>query len=481
MKICWYFDAQQTPLWYQIARRLENKYDLEHSCGVVIGEACRNWLLKQDYPQSNLALITEVLGRSLHSTADVDYLRKVEKKYGNPNLWLTLVADRVLVNKPKEEILKALEIHFRFYEEFLDKQKPQVMISGDIASLPGYACYLICREGGIPYYQVVYGRMKDRVAIIRNLEGRWERVESIYEELKKRPLSSEERQEAERFIADFRKGFVEVTPLKSSWSKPKWGVDFARLAAYLRDHYLVGRGRDYFEPGLGDYMTSRIMRLSRFYCANAMRYFEEPVPGEPYVFFPLHFQPEASTMVRGPFYLNQVALVENLARSLPIDHYLYVKEHPRSLGTRPLGDYRTIRRLPNVRLIGPFADGYQIIRDARAVAIITGTAGWEGLILGKPVVTFGKVFYNVFENVYTVGDVYQLPSVLFSALNEPHPDEELLIKFVSAYLQGTRPGEIANPQGRPVLTEENIANLAGALAEELGLGGKAMGQPAKGK
>ena len=43
--------------------------------------------------------------------------------------------------------------------------------------------------------------------------------------------------------------------------------------------------------------------------------FEVPVPGESFVLFPLQFQPEASTLVRGYLYENQVALVEDIAKS----------------------------------------------------------------------------------------------------------------------------------------------------------------------
>ena len=469
MKICWYFDTSQTLLWHEVAERFRKQYGIEQGCGVVIGTRWKHWLARRGYAGESLALVTDELERSLRLPPDVDYLREIESKYGNPNLWLSIVADRVIIKKPLGEILKALEIHYRFFEKFLDGQKPHVMVSGDVASLAGYACYQICRDRGIPYYQVVYGRVKNRVAIVQNLDGRWEKVERLYGEIKGRSLGPEERAAAVRFLEEFRRGYVEISPLKSSWARPKWVVDWGRFARYLRDHYLVGRGKDYFEPSLKDYLVSRLNRLSRFYGSRALRYFEEPVSGERYVFFPLHFQPEASTMVRAPFYLNQVALIENIARSMPIDCYLYVKEHPRSLGTRPLSDYKAIRRLPNVRLISPLVDGRELLKKAKAVTVITGTAGWEGLLLGKPVLTFGKVFYNIFESVFPVRDVYRLPAILFSALTEFHHDEERLLKFVIAFLGGTYPGEIANPQGWPVLTEENVANLSRALALELGL------------
>ena len=38
------------------------------------------------------------------------------------------------------------------------------------------------------------------------------------------------------------------------------------------------------------------------------------------IFFAMHFQPEQSTLTQGNWYLNQVALIENISKSLPLDY-----------------------------------------------------------------------------------------------------------------------------------------------------------------
>src|SRR5690606_12929500 len=79
-------------------------------------------------------------------------------------------------------------------------------------------------------------------------------------------------------------------------------------------------------------LKQRAQRVVNDYATRDL--FEKPVPGERYVLFPIHFQPEASTLVRGPYYLDQASLIEDIAKSLPVGYRLYVKEHMANRGRR---------------------------------------------------------------------------------------------------------------------------------------------------
>ena len=49
---------------------------------------------------------------------------------------------------------------------------------------------------------------------------------------------------------------------------------------------------------------------------------------KPFIFFPLHLEQEMSLLIQAPFYTNQLEIIKNLVKSLPIGYELYVKEHP---------------------------------------------------------------------------------------------------------------------------------------------------------
>ena len=167
-----------------------------------------------------------------------------------------------------------------------------------------------------------------------------------------------------------------------------------------------------------------------------------------------------------------LAVIENVARTIPVDHRLYVKEHGVCWGRRPLGYHRTIKQIPNVRLITPNADTHDLIRKSSATCVINSTVGWEAILYEKPVVTLGDVSYNSFDLVQRVRSFEDLPRALNRAIYHHVPDSELLLTYLAANLKGTydadinyNPGFLTNPTVEP----GNIRRLADAVASELGL------------
>ncbi|HIL79681.1 MAG TPA: hypothetical protein EYG54_00245 [Myxococcales bacterium] len=115
----------------------------------------------------------------------------------------------------------------------------------------------------------------------------------------------------------------------------------------------------------------------------------------PYVYFPMHLQPEATTLPLGGVYEDQILVVDSLARALPEGWQIVVKENPKQrFDKRDASLYHRLRSLPAVRLVARDADSFDLLEGSKAVAAITGTAGWEALCAGKPVLTFGNAFYR---------------------------------------------------------------------------------------
>lgn len=133
----------------------------------------------------------------------------------------------------------------------------------------------------------------------------------------------------------------------------------------------------------------------------------------PYVFLPLHVEPEATLMVFSPEFNNQISMIDLIAKSLPAGIILVVKEHTAAVGRRPRDFYRWLSTLPNVAIAPLNADGPTLARGSRATVTITGTAGFEAAVAGVPVVTFGQHnFYNVLDHVHLVRDIDALRPLL---------------------------------------------------------------------
>lgn len=125
----------------------------------------------------------------------------------------------------------------------------------------------------------------------------------------------------------------------------------------------------------------------------------------PFVFFPLHTEPEASVGQFSPEYFYQHAAIAALSRDLPAGITLVVKETVYGVGRRPADFYDQILALKNVVMLNMREPGIEVVRRATAVATITGTAGFEAAVMGTPVVTFGRHnIYNFLPHVFVVED-----------------------------------------------------------------------------
>ena len=103
-------------------------------------------------------------------------------------------------------------------------------------------------------------------------------------------------------------------------------------------------------------------------------------------------------MVISPMHTDQLSVIESLAKSLPADMILVVKEHLPMLGCRKLEFYRRIMEMPRVVLVNPFLSGTHIVKNASLVAVITGTAAWEAIRLQIPALVIGNSPYLCIKN-----------------------------------------------------------------------------------
>lgn len=151
-------------------------------------------------------------------------------------------------------------------------------------------------------------------------------------------------------------------------------------------------------------------KTTSFYRAHSI------VPGldDRYIYFPLHYQPEASTSPLGGDYVEQLLAIEMLSKGTrPYGVMVYVKDHPRQVNfMRSIDYYSRILSLPNVRLIDYKCDTYQLIDNSLAVSVITGSAGWEGFLRLKPVIMFGHRYYKYAPSVWPVQSNVELKVAL---------------------------------------------------------------------
>jgi hypothetical protein len=134
-----------------------------------------------------------------------------------------------------------------------------------------------------------------------------------------------------------------------------------------------------------------------------------PKDGEPFVYYPLHFEPERTTVPEGRRLTDQPDVIRRLADALPAGWKVYVKEHPRQFRRGVLWSkarnedfYRRLAADSRIRLVSLDVSSEQLVAEARVAATITGTSGWEALSAGVPAIAFGYPWYRNAPGLRTV-------------------------------------------------------------------------------
>ena len=89
-----------------------------------------------------------------------------------------------------------------------------------------------------------------------------------------------------------------------------------------------------------------------------------PKEGEKYIYFALHYQPEATSNPLGKgAYCDQRVPLQILSRSVPKDIKIYVKAHPDQLAFfTGIGYYEDMLRMPQVKLMKMECSTYDLIK-----------------------------------------------------------------------------------------------------------------------
>jgi len=314
----------------------------------------------------------------------------------------------------------------------------------------------MAKEKGAEIIELTTSRIPSRFTIADGL-GNWPLLDKEYESIKRNGMGKKE----EKITNNFIKHCINAPLTQDCVVKYKESF-FNSIKRYL--HYLKIIIKYKKLPDFTITVAPMVIWPIKQKLFQILNHFEEPINGEKYIFFPLHFQPEASTLIYGKWYLDQVALIENISKAIPLGYKLYVKEHSYGFGSRPFNYYKRLKKLPNVRLISPYTNTTDLIKKSSLVVTITGTVGWEACLLGKRVLTLGDIFYNTFDEVVKVKEIEELSNLIFKNLDK-EINEKQLIYFVAAVFRSTFPGLTRLPSDCKdiCLESKNISNLTDGI------------------
>ena len=499
MKICFFLQRRWALIGHAMATHLNKNFSDTEFCGFVSMRPSLEFIQKQqDIHYTSLLLEDDIHKKLFSEKIDYEYLHWLEKEFGTPNLWPHLYVDRVIMNgqlqreypydKPllsHEDMLRKVQVTAKEIIAFLDREQPDVVVVSVIGSVGSSLLYTIAQKRGIKTITIEMARIKNRMAFSTTYKGfGW--ITKRFEEIRNGRRSPEHEQ-AVSTLKEFRERPAtyrkEADPTFNNQTlrranllflKPKhllWSIPW-HIRTLLKD-LRKKKNSDYTDIFMWWHMWDKFKRKMRGLIGFSGLYGKKE-EGERFAYYPLHYDPEMATLLYAPYYTDQAMLIKAIARALPLDMKLYVKEHPAMVGYRTRRFYKEILKVPNVKLIPPTESGLELIKHAELTTTITGSGGWESILLKKPVITFGDVFYNDLSFVKRCHGFEELPYLIKAQLEEYKHDEKELVDYVSAVLEDSLPVDYMDlwvyaDSERDIIKDSGLAAFANLLGEKIGL------------
>lgn len=497
MKGCLILQRRFAYVGHAVARTLKERYGISDFCGYVYMRHSYDFLKKQtNINYGTLLLDSEIHDRSINEKLDQAYLDELQKKIGLPSLWPYLAVDRVLMSGQlvreypydrchytHEELLRILQVHAKAIEKMLDDEKPDFLFCSVIGGVGAMLLFHLCKARGVKIVLLNTGCVRDRWLISETYDS-FTGVDALYQNERERLLTSPAGDRARAYLKTFREKPIPylntTTPQALPVSRKKQfrflysKKGLQSLSTWMREVVASMNNRaknDYDYIGPWNYLRDLVKRKFRNLIGTD-DLFDAFNPAESFAYFPLHYEPEVSLLLQAPYYTDQTHLIKQIAKSLPVDMKLYVKEHPAMVEYRPRAFYQLIKKMPNVKLIPPTVSGYEILPHAKLILTITGTSGWEGTFLKKPVITFGHWFYNSLSFIKYCDKIEELSKLINYQLKDFRYNEDELIAFLAAIFEDSIEIDLYDVWNRPhdpAFQKQALEPVAERVAKNLGL------------
>ena len=420
-KVLVWLDGPYGYLHYGISRHLSNLDNFEYY-GMVSYKKDMEFYEKQNklnfkelhyYPKYYL---------ENSSKPDLEYLSKIEKELGL-NFWLIASIERTFLQErnffhsfSSDEILSIIESLTKFFYDFLNRVKPDFIIMQKTGeNLSNFLLYNIAKSMNIKTLMMVETRLSNSFVISDNLL-----VSVLKNDFKK--IKSNLTHNVKEYDHEFIQKRTLYKDLKSyleiEFGKASFVQKLTRYSKRLNTNpepIFYNKGKTKLKMISWRYnQFFQLRKRQNFLEKHTLKY----IPEKKFIYFPLPVQPESQSYAWDPFHVNTISIIENIAKSIPSNYLLFVKEHPgqKAKNWRSIEIYEKIISLPNVRLIHQNVNNYEMISKSDLVMLINNSSGLEALFYKKPVIVFGDVFYDVTSMVKKIDKIEDLPSVIHDSL-----------------------------------------------------------------
>jgi hypothetical protein len=354
---------------------------------------------------------------------------------GVPTVHNMIMGDRVVCHLPYADALAYVSDLAVRLEDIFRSARPSLILGG-FDSVHNGVAMAVARKTGIPWFAISF------TAVPTGFAGFCSEM-SPGSSRSYLPASTDARRTlAELVLSDFTARRMVVPAYLSANSLSMIARRFPQhLAVFARAVFrtMTGRFDRFTQYTVKRLARDYVRRRRNLFLLRRQSFVSEP-PATPYLFFGLHMQPESSIDVWAPFFADQFAVVEAIARSAPPSHDVLIKLHKSDADNYSPSELGRLTRLPGVRLVSPHANSRRFIEQASLVFAIQGSMAMEAALAGRPVLLFGDSRFVDLAGVCKVKRITDLPDQIRKKLSEETPDRESIIRGLMAYFRWYAPG-----------------------------------------
>jgi hypothetical protein len=363
---------------------------------------------------------------------DFEYLSLIEKKY-DLNLWLLAANERIFYDFynyhkfSENEVMSIIEQECRLFEQILDDVKPDfLMITTNLHQ--NYIFYKICEAKGVHILFLTTPRLSGRCMISNkadtlpvNLDSKPLKHELSFIELENYQKKHSKFKDTKNFLSGFS---------SSKYYLLKAAIEFLFLSDNSNEKtHFTYYGRTKFRVLINSINDALKTHFREKFIE---KFFSKTIPDLNFVFYPLHLEPEQTLLINAPFFTNQLEIIRNIVKSLPLGYKLLVKEQSAMVtrNWREIGWYKQLMQIPNVILIHPSLPPDELLKKCSLVITINGSAGFDAAFFGKPSIVFRDVVYSKLSCVTVLKTIEHLPQEIRNSINKK-PDLHELNEFIN--------------------------------------------------
>ena len=350
---------------------------------------------------------------------DLEYLVNFEKKY-KIDLWKYAINERFFYTHnrfykfSKQEILLILEQELKLFESVLDEIKPEYFLTYEPVFHHQKLLLELCRLRGIKVLStMIAAGIQNKTIIVEDGATYDMNPNSISNNSHDIQISNDQNNNSYELIIKKNQKKRNVNFMNK----------FRGLIKYLLDFDSIDQDSNFMYYGKNKFKVikdSISLELNRGKNYRFLQKVSENSPNlkNPYIYFPMSIEEEMNILHYAPYFTNQIEVIRHIAKSMPINYSLYVKEHiaAKLRGWHDKNYYKQLIEIPNVTFINPQFDHNKLLENSQLLMTIRSSSSLQAIKKGKPVIIFGDHPIEIMSSVFHVDSIKNLSELIKKAL-----------------------------------------------------------------